>query len=82
MTSLQAWGAAATLDDACRGRSDATTARVCENCGNIHMLDKEAQCRLCGGKAVEVQTNVATVRMAQTAAAMNMDTRFLTKKRT
>lgn len=82
MTSLQAWGAASTLDDACRGRSDGTTTRVCEACGNTHMHAKDAPCPLCGGKAVEVKTNVATVRMAQTAAAMNMDARFVTEKKT
>lgn len=71
-TALAAHGGSATLDDACRGRSDGTRIHVCGKCGNSHLLGNSKPCPACGGAPVEIETTTASVRMHQVCEAMGV----------
>lgn len=71
-SAISSHGGSATLDDACRGRSDGTTTLACERCGNTHLRGRTAPCPACGGDAVEIQSTKATICMMQVCEAMGV----------
>lgn len=75
-SAIASHGGSATLDDACRVRSDGTTFLVCRSCGNAHSKGKQTPCTLCGAGAVEVQSTKAAVRMTQVCEAMGVGLNF------
>ena len=79
-TAISSHGGSATLDDACRGRSDGTVVLACEGCGNTHLRGKLSPCPLCGGAAVEVHSTKATIRMTQVCEAMGVGLRLHVEK--